>query len=96
MSVNALELSIVEESHQSVIVDKYRFDFIYNKLVDRWFLSVFENETLVYGSMKIVPNVNLLKLLEIGELIAFYAEEIKRDDLVKARLVYIAKDTDEV
>jgi hypothetical protein len=96
MSVNALELSITEESHQSVVVDKYRFDFIYNKLVDCWFLSVFENEELVYGSIKIISYINILDLLKIGTLIAFFDGDIKRDDLIKARLVYIAKDADEV
>lgn len=96
MSVDALEISITEESHQSVIVDKYRFDFSYNALIDAWFISLYKNDELVYGSIKIVPNVNLFDFLDAGELIVFHDREIIREELIRARVVYIPKAKDEI
>ena len=96
MSVEALELSIREESHQSVMVAGYRFDFSYNTLVDRWFLSVFQNDVLLYGSLKLVPHKNILNFLDVGELILFCDGEITREALSKARIVYIPKAKDEI
>lgn len=96
MTIDALEISITEESHQSVMVDEYRFDFIYNALIDRWFVTVYENESLVFGSIKIVPNKNLFDFMNIGELIVFYAGEITRNALFYAKLIYIPKVEDEV
>ena len=96
MSVDALEISITEESHQSVIVDAYRFDFSYNALIDSWFISLYKNDELVYGSIKIVPNVNLFDFLNIGELIVFHDRKVTRDELVRARVVYIPKAKDEI
>jgi len=97
MIVDALEVSTTKESHQSVIVDGFRFDFIYNSYIDAWFVSIFKNEELVYGSIKMIPAVDLFKNLEeLGELIVFAPGPLKRADLFSARVVYFPKAKNEL
>lgn len=98
MIVSGLEITILEEySHQSVLAEGYRFEFIYNSLIDRYFVNIYENEELIFGSIKIVPNIDIFNFLDVGELVVISDDEyITRDNLSVAKVIYIAKVEDAI
>ena len=93
MNLDALQLTIIEESHQSVMVKDYRFDFLYNSLINRWFVSFYYKDTLVFAGVKITPNKDLVESYGFDfEFVVLYDGEIGIDELVEAKVLYIPKE----
>ena len=93
--LDVLQLTILEEeSHQSVMVKDYRFDFLYNSLIDRWFISFYYKDELLFGGVKIVPNQNLVEIFNFDfEFVVLHDKEIGIDELVDAKVLYIPKES---
>ena len=92
MIVDGFELTILgEQSHQSVLVDEYKIDFLYNSLIDRWFVSFYFKDELLVGGVKIIPNQNLVSNFDLGfEFVVLYDKyNIGIDDLVEAKVIFI-------
>lgn len=92
MILDALQLTILnEESHQSVLVGDYRIDFIYNSLINRWFLNIYYKDELLAGGIKIIPNKNLVEFFSPNFEIVVISNNpiIDRAELALAKVVYI-------
>jgi len=94
LSINALQLTILEdESHQSVMVKDYRFDFLYNSLINAWFVSFYYKDELMFGGVKIVPNKDLVENFNFPfEFVVLYNGEIGIEELSQAKVLYIPKE----
>ncbi len=89
--IDAFELTIpIDETHFGVVVDDYRLEFDFNSYANKWFLSIWEDDLAICGSIMIVPNIDLIPYFPYAEIVAITKDSIiDRDTFYNAKMIYI-------